>query len=95
MDLPPSKRPRHDDDPEVNGEEGAGLQLQEEGQSSSSSSSTSAPCTAKESDVGIREFVSDHEGFFGILKKRLVNLVLLHLPPPPHNCAQSASGHGQ
>lgn len=30
----------------------------------------SSPCSAQERDVGITEFVSSHEGFFAILKRR-------------------------
>lgn len=29
---------------------------------------------AKEQDVGITQFVSDHDGFFAVLKRRLGNL---------------------
>ena len=57
---PPSKKQRTEA-VEREGGEGIGVKVQE---------SSSSP--VQESDVGITEFVSQHEGFFAILKRRLV-----------------------
>ena len=59
---PPEKKLRLDDQSDELELEGAGHQGTEEGERS--------PGPAKEIEVGITEFASENEGFFGILKRR-------------------------
>ena len=65
LEPPPSKKQKGDGLAEEDGkwEEGLGGQEDE-----------SSPSYVQERDVGITEFVSDHEGFFAILKRRLLFL---------------------
>ena len=58
LEPPPRKKQRGVKECENGGEE---LGVKEDGAS---------PFCVQESDVGITEFVSDHKGFFAILKRR-------------------------
>lgn len=41
---------------------------------------------AKEEDVGISQFVSDHEGFFAVLKRRLARVPVYNWPAVLGRC---------
>lgn len=73
--APLPKKPRTDE----GGGEGVGTKVE--------GGSQSPPAqVAKEEDVGISQFVSDHEGFFAVLKRRLARVPVYNWPAVLGRC---------
>ena len=68
LDSPPPKKLRTDD----GGAEASALAVLGDGDNGDLGGQQPSPChtAPKESDVGISEFMSEHEGFFAVLKRR-------------------------